>query len=360
MLAVIASLLSAISPAPGAHFAMAADCAIAPYPGDPITQQLFPQDVAVLPDGSVLFVERRGQGCDRDKIVIVRSGRRRELSRPLATARSVDGHNYWISRIRVASDGTIFATLSDQFSGAYSGIRRQLFAYRNGTWVPVQVWCDAGDPSCASRNEDIGAAATADRYVVNHDYDDTAVGNWFVENPAKGSTTAILVSRGNTQTLGAGTVTAAAANWLYGYDDGFEHRLPLRAFRLAGANRAMLGAGIPFAVDRNGAGVGDDRASWREEGYPVVWSAARKERLTETHGTAFTIRNGVILGSSGGRAFAAWRRGTSWRVSYLDRAAGVRYRVISAFAFGTGGRVLALGRDASGDTTLLTIDLRKP
>ncbi len=311
---------------------------------------LLNESVSMSTDGSVVsFVETRvsATACGNDQIVVIDKGRRRVVPRPDAAQESTTAEYFYVSRLRVSDDGsTLFATLTDRFSGAYIGAHEHSFVWAHDRWTKLQP------PASLVSDDDkgnvsVGAAASARFYALNKDYDNRQlVTPDVLENPAFAAQAA-LVAEGGTTLLGAGTVEALSGQRAAGYRDAAKHITPPMAILWTRGNRSVLGTGVGFGVNDLGDVAGDDRASWMAPGHPVVWHANVMHRLSAETGSAFAIRDSVIAGKVGNEAFVT-SLAASGTVRRLDRFVGSRWRVSSAFGISTTGAILAIGQKPPG------------
>ncbi len=313
-----------------------------------------PPNVAISDDGTkIAFVERlAAPQCGEDRIILMKSGKRITIPRPESVERSVGGHSFWVSRLRVVNSGTLFATLDDRFFGAYIGVRRKTFIWRRDAWR--ELLSNTAFPN----NTGLGDVRTENLYAVTIDWDNAHPSNGTIaEDRSWGTPTVKVVQDGRVSLLGAGTLTALCDTQAAGYTDGFQHSSQPTAVYWKDGKARKLSSGVAFGTDCTGYAVGDDRKQWTAPGHPTLWHGTTATRLTLGEGSAFAIRDNVIVGTDTGKGFILRRTQTHQPVQYLDRLGRGRWNMITAFAIATSGRILALG-EAKGKLTIFALDAR--
>ena len=287
------------------------------------------------------------------------------------------------SRVVLAADGTTFATVTNPFSGAYSGIAKHVFRWTGTTWESVRT------SQAVPRDIDVAAADSQPLHVgITGDFSSGFLTyDEVVNDPAFERPEALSYAGATVRRLGIGTLTGLAGAYACGFigeQDGLvmpdnvnvEGQVPYALLWHGGATK-RLGRGIAFGVNTTGVAVGDNRVSvqggprlaTRAEydrlkmtpGVPPVvrpvrWDARGPTTLGHEPGTAFAIASdGTIVGAlEDGRGFVS--RGS--RVTILDGlVAGGHAHILGAYAINGRGRILVLtGTGPRASTGLAYLD----
>lgn len=245
----------------------------------------------------------------------------------------------------------MYVTQQHYFDGAYSGTDLWSFDYENGSWraVPALDAMHQGSNlivTASSDDEQIG-------YVVNHERDGNYVGS-DAQTGLIDRDEAWIKDGKSDISLGNGTVSAISNHAYVGYDSHFfpapPHFLkPPDAFAWVHGRKSELGHGLPWAVNRSGIIVGDNRSTVTSPGQPVAWYHGRITPLSHLAGSAFGIneRNQIVgdIETRGGFLATINGRGTSLEMLDNDLAsAGYGWHIEHAYAIASDGSILAVGK----------------
>lgn len=252
------------------------------------------------------------------------------------------------ARVVLGSDGTPFATVTNPFSGAYSGIGKAVFRWTGTTWKavrPPDVPLDLDIVTAEAPPLRLGL--TADSSSGDLTYDQVAA------DPNFARPLALSYDGSTVHRFGVGTLMGLAGTYACGFvgeEDGMimpdnvnvENQIPYALLWHAGAAK-RLGRGIAFSVNASGVAVGDARA--RIDGGPVPatlpmrWDARGAHELGHETGTAFSIApDGTFVGAFGHGAGFVGRGDSVTSLDAIVPAAHVR----GAYAINARGRILVL------------------
>jgi hypothetical protein len=322
-----------------------------------------PWTIAMAGDGrSIAFVQRKSSD---ESIVFVSEGNRRVIPSPPRFPLGVYGSNERdvpeaITRIRLTEHGTIFATLSASFAGAFMGVREETYIYANRRWRQI-VHPFPGRCSQCPDNVVIAAAQSPSYFALTSDFEahHPVAEGMFESNPGLFVNTSTVVVGQETKQLGTGDVLAMNGTFAVGYVDAYKHLTGIRALTATlwrGTKRTTLGLGVAFGVDVNGDVVGDDRTFWNGSGHPVLWTGLHHQaQLMTVEGSAYSIRNDVIVGAVNGRAFGMSRTRGARSAHFFEQISDSRWHITTAFSIGSNGRILALGRRGAGGLRVLSL-----
>lgn len=312
--------------------------------------RLKPSTVTISQNGQwIAFAESKVGSTCGERIVLIRHNIRVTISGPGRSARRpADGHNASISNLDVTDDGTLFATVSDAFSGAYSGVRREAYVRRTGS-----IWRNVPKPTEASStsNVSVDSAISSSDYYVNIDQDadlPSVIRYVQVEHHVDyHRPTAFRTKSWDSRSLGFGTVLSQRLNYAVGYSDAYKHVdvMSPKAIRWTNGARHVLGTGIAYDVDDSGQVVGDDRQAWDAFAHPAIWDGGHLHILLSHEGSALAVRGHLIGGTASGSAFLAFQRDSHFAVRFVRsiRAGSIDARIISAFFIDHAGSVFFLG-----------------
>ncbi|HEV2737299.1 MAG TPA: hypothetical protein VGU66_01860 [Candidatus Elarobacter sp.] len=230
------------------------------------------------------------------------------------------------SRVVLADDGTPFATVTNSFSGAYSGIDKAVFRWIGTKWRNVPP---AGEPISPARSDYDVVAAELPKLRIGLTGDSSSADVSFDElehTPGYQLPEAMVYDGLTMRGLGAGTMTALAGAYACGFigeqngrtmpdNVNVEGQIPYALLWHDGAT-TRLGRGLAFGVNAGGVAVGDNRVSI--EGGPLLATRAEYDRLKIMPGkppvvvpVRWDAHGATVLGREPGTAFAIARNGTT-------------------------------------------------
>jgi hypothetical protein len=281
-----------------------------------------PWTIAMAGDGrSIAFVQRKSSD---ESIVFVSEGNRRVIPSPPRFPLGVYGSNERdvpeaITRIRLTEHGTIFATLSASFAGAFMGVREETYIYANRRWRQI-VHPFPGRCSQCPDNVVIAAAQSPSYFALTSDFEahHPVAEGMFESNPGLFVNTSTVVVGQETKQLGTGDVLAMNGTFAVGYVDAYKHLTGIRALTAT----------------------------------PGLHHQAQ---LMTVEGSAYSIRNDVIVGAVNGRAFGMSRTRGARSAHFFEQISDSRWHITTAFSIGSNGRILALGRRGAGGLRVLSL-----
>ncbi|MDQ6941623.1 MAG: hypothetical protein M3169_03800 [Candidatus Eremiobacteraeota bacterium] len=343
-----------------------------------------PRAIALATNGAVAaVVEDRGRTFLSRRIVVWRAdGSRVTIGMPDDTVLHEAFRHYTggpvpypqssFSHVVLAGDGTPFATVSNGFSGAYSGTDQGVFRWAGAAWKLVRAAGQNG--SMVPTDFDVVAAELpALRIGMTGDYSGGFVQIDALEHdPAYQLPEALLYDGTTVRSLGTGTMTALAGTYACGFigeqngrtmpdNVNVDGQIPYALLFHDGVTK-RLGRGVAFGVNASGVAVGDDRISVNggsittirtatstqviarnglPNGMPVRWDPRGATALGRKPGTAFAIAaDGTIVGAfARGGGFVAHDRA----LTALDALVpGSHAHIRGAYAINAHGRILVL------------------
>ena len=354
-----------------------------------------PRTVALGANGAVAaIVDDSGRARSRRRIVVWRAGGSRvTIGMPgdavlhQASQHHAGGDKPFpyasFSRVVLAADGTPFATVTNPFSGAYSGIGKSVFRWTGTTWKAVRT------AQTMPRDIDVAAADSQPLHVgITGDFSSGFLTyDEVVNDPAFQRPVALSYDGTTVRRLGIGTLTGLAGAYACGFigeqnglvmpdNVNVEGQLPYALLWHAGATK-RLGRGLAFGVNAKGVAVGDNRVSVL--GGPLLATRAKYDRLKMTPGlppvvmpVRWDARGVSVLGHAPGTAFAIATDGTivgalengggfvshGSGVTALDGLiGGAHAHILGAYAVNGRGRILVLtGTGPRASTGLAYLD----
>ena len=259
-----------------------------------------PRTIALAANGAIAAIVAQRDGSLPRRIVVWRAGGSRvTIGMPGDDALHEAFRQYSggpepfpqasFARVVLAGDGTVFATVANMFSGAYSGIGKGVFRWTGATWKFVRIPPDA--EAAAAESPPLRVGATRDFSSSFLTYDEV------VADPAFQRPSAVVFDGATVRRFGTGTLTGLAGPYACGFvgeRDGMimpdnvspGGQLPF-ALLWHGTAAKRLGRGMPFGVNSSGVVVGDDRES--VEGGPLQGTLAELQRLHIEPGSMPTV-----------------------------------------------------------------------
>lgn len=317
------------------------------------------------PEGRLLVVRSDGTATSLYATDAVEATRPFKNGNDVADCPRNEGDCPIFRDVRLARDGTPFATIAVDLSGAIM-LTFEAVVKWNGTWQavpPGKPFDRSGDPS-TPENRSIGAADTPLDYAYTGSFTGFGLDNAMMEQRRSyGHDIAAVRFGSRTIQLGLGHVTAMRGTYIAGADIYSRNR-PDNAVLWHCVNsiaavspcaEQVLGWGVAYGVDSIGDAVGSDTANADDggelinrQGHPVLWRDERKISLSDENGAAYAIsENGTIVGEFGqGRfasGFVANARSIRPKAMPLDRLVTNlgQHHVSAALGVANDGRVLA-------------------
>ncbi len=276
----------------------------------------------------------------------------------------------------VAPDDTVYGNGAYPFSGAYSGVRMRLYAWRHG--VPVAI----NGTACASGATDVHPtfAAPDGRLALAGSYDSDVMNIDAIETGGMPPTASVL-DGAVCRVLDFGWISALDGGFAAGHRGSINGKpMPPNAnstqqryvaVRWTGAHAQEIGPGVALAVNARGDCAGADappgihgafivRRSGPEgteqheykigDMHALVWHGATMTRLSPTarRSIAYAINEsgrtvaGTLFDDSGQHA-VRWRDGKAQLLdSLLPREAG--WQLLVAYAITPDGAIVGVGR----------------
>jgi len=261
--------------------------------------------------------------------------------------------------IVLAEDGTPFATIGNLFSGAYSGVETNVFAWRGRWTIPLgKSHVDDGAGYA------IAAVETPDRFVFGTNYLGTFSNvDAMATEPHYQEDQAFLLSRSGTR-LGYASVTAMQKRYIVGYAAGErEVNSPQRgsahsvALEWRDGRETTLGPGIAYGVNEAGDAVGSDDATLGDRGRPTLWRRGTTIWFGTGVGTAFAISDSSeVVGTLDGTAFVADAAQPTAPRRLDDLIPRHDWHVSDAFAIARSGRILGIASERGAAPSLVVLD----
>ena len=302
----------------------------------------------------IAFVEHAAPPqCGEDRVVILENGRRRIVGRPGVISNNAE--TFWVSHLRITDDGSVLATVEDDYSGAVMGQSEVTFRFESKTWMRIQ------NPFGRSANESLAGVSADSTVAVTTDHRNSPSGTDFISasrDKSVGADHSALVGV-DTELLGIGTATSVSdTGFAAGYFANVYYQAgSCEALVWRGTSRSILGVGVAFGVDEDGAVVGDDRAHLDGVGRPVIWDHGTTRFISIDHGTANAIFKGTVAGSIDHVAFVMTNKKTLYSLKNILSPA---WRESTGFALSATGDVLILGLRKNGLRDLILLRLRSP
>lgn len=228
-------------------------------------------------------------------------------------------------RVVLANDGTPFATVSNDFSGAYLGSDKRVFRWTGTRWryvrSPLQAFPQDFDVVAAEMHP-LRIGTTADYSSEPYDVDQGQ------SNPLYRQPEMWIVTASSARELGLGVMESLAGGYACGFisridwtaDHGLHPEDAAYVIRRRKDRVDQLGRGIAFGVNAGGIAVGDNRSTVRDEAHsavPMRWDARGGAPLAREPGTAFAVApDGTIVGALRRRGGFIVRAG---KLTLLDR-----------------------------------------
>lgn len=264
--------------------------------------------------------------------------------------------------VRLARDGTPFATVEFPFSGAYSGADEAVFTW-NG-----RIWSNALPEITPTNwtNVTMGAADEPWRAAYNVSYSNMFVNIDAAESEPHYQEFWTFLSDGKKQTrIGFGLSTAMRGDVVVGFSAGLSSIAKQQppgpiAWVWVDGRRTELGPGVAYGVNTNGEVVGDDEAVLGGDGLPVLWRHGETIRLSNMKGAALAIGDdGTIVGHIENDGFVIRGRDASRRLIRIDTLLAEReWHISSVYGIAASGRLLAVGQRTGEPSQLLVLDPR--
>jgi hypothetical protein len=314
-------------------FALSANGAVAALIGDPGAHYWAKRIVVWRADGSRITLRMPPEDVLRP------------VFRHFEPADQQYGFSHFV-RVVLANDGTPFATVANDFSGAYMGSDKAVLRWTGTRWTNVHM-----PPVAFPGDFDVVAAEvyplrlgmTADYSGNIYDVDQAH------SNPLYREPEMWIATASSARELGLGVMESLAGAYACGFlsrvdwdaNNGLKPEELAYVIRRRTDRIDQLGRGIAFGVNASGTAVGDNRATVRDEAHsavPMRWDA-RAAPLAREPGTAFAIApDGTIVGALRRRGGFVVRDG---KLTLLDRLVTGAH-IAGAYAINARGRILVL------------------
>jgi hypothetical protein len=245
-------------------------------------------------------------------IVIHADGSRASISLPPTEMLTQNFHEYerrsgkpvfqdvFFKNVRLAEDGTPFATVASHFSGAFSGTESAVFRWEGAAWhqIPPYQEMSHGNRAATMVNTEIAAADTRDAVAFNTLYGRRVIPDLgHSEDPRYLLDQTGLLINNRITSLGVGTATAMHGTTVVGFRGGLNvfrspdcvHQRMTVAMAWTNGQPTTLGRGVAYGVNVHKQMVGDNEATLGGIGRPVLWSGGHTFELDSRIGSAFAI-----------------------------------------------------------------------
>ena len=319
---------------------------------------VYPQGRYVQPGHEILILRPDGSH------VVLTTPPEEELAKTFRQAAIVNGESvhpgaYFVA-IRFARDGTPFATVAWNFSGAFSGSDKAVFEWNGSKWVNALP----ADTPLDWTNVGVGAADMPWRAAYNVDYSNTFPALDEVGRVPHYQEFWTFLGDGEHQArLGYGASMGMNGSAVVGYSAGLasvsQRNLgPCRAWAWLGSELVQLGPGVAYSINASHDIVGDDEEAIGAKARPVLWHDRTKIVLSGENGSALAIADdGTIVGRLGEEGFIVRGGDPTRKVVRIDallRPQG--WHVSAVYGVASSGRLLAVGHRNSEAQRVLILD----
>jgi len=251
--------------------------------------------------------------------------------------------------VKLARDGTPFATVNAAFSGAYSGADDAVFEWNGQEWINALPEHSA----LGGSNVTLGAADQPWRAAYNVNYNNTFANLDAFSDPHYQEYWTFLGDGKKQAKLGYGTSTGMRGDTVVGFSAGLRslvssRPLPCLAWKWVGGRRVKLGPGIAYGVNANGDVVGDDEPVLGPDGVPVLWHSGAMIKLSHSKGSAYEIADdGTVIGRVGDDGFVIRGGDANRTITRIDTLlATPGWHVTVVYGVASSGRLMAVGQQA--------------